>query len=330
MKTVTNFPLFNGCLKEYGNMKTLQECCSECGADGIEVIWDHRPYTEEMPLQGMAIGYHLTFWSCWVDFWMQNERALMKEYQSWDQVREYYHGIDKECIVEAYERDIQHAMDVDASYLVFHVSEVNLEECFTYDFVHSDDEVLDCAIECINRITPFITNGAALLVENQWWPGFTFTKPAVTKRLLDGIEYSNKGIMLDIGHLMNTNTALRTQQDGIRYINQMLDEHGDLSDMVRGLHLHQSLSGEYVEKNNYKLSQKFLESPTYWDKYASCYDHILQVDRHQPWTDPDIAQVVKRISPEWVNHELSAYGRGPHFEALKTQIDALKRGGLDF
>ncbi len=330
MKMVTNFPLFNGCLDEYGSMEGLLECCRECGVDGIEAIWDCAPYTDQLPLPSMAIGHHLVFWSCWVDFWIHDEEALMREYPDWDTVYEYYRGKSKDSIVEEYGRDIERAMQNGAEYLVFHVSEVNLEECFTYSFVHSDDLVIDCALECINRITPYITNGAALLVENQWWPGFTFTRPEITKRLLDGIEYDNKGIMLDIGHLMNANTGLRTEQDGIAYINQMLDEHGELAKMVRGLHLHQSLSGEYVESNGYRFTQKFLDSPTYWEKYASCYDHILHVDLHQPWTDPGIAQVVQRIDPEWVNHELSAYGKGPHSQALKTQIETLRRGGLSW
>ena len=329
MKMVTNFPLFNGCLGEYGSMEGLLECCRESGVDGIEAIWDYAPYTEEPPLPGMAIGHHLMFWPSWVDFWIHDEKALMREYFDWDTVYEFYRGANKDSLIEEYRRDIERAMQSNAEYLVFHVSEAGLEESFTYKFTHDDELVIDCAIECINQITPYITNGAALLVENQWWPGFTFTKPEITKRLLDGIEYPNKGIMLDTGHLLNTNTALRTEQDGIAYINQMLDKHGSLAKMVRGLHLNQSLSGEYVKSNNYKCSQEFLDAPTYWEKYARCYDHILKVDRHQPWTDPSIAQVIERINPEWINHELSAYGKGPHFQALKTQVDTLRRGGLN-
>lgn len=329
MKVVTNFPIYNGCLEEYGTMEELAKDCDEAGIDGIEAIWDWDPYTGQMPLPGMSIGYHLTFWSCWIDFWIHDEEALLREFGTWDMVHEYYHGDTRQSIIDTYIRDVGYAMQVDPEYLVFHVSEVNIEEDFTYDFVHTDEQVVDCAIELANTITPYITNGAAFLVENQWWPGFTFTRPEITKRLLDGIDYDNKGIVLDIGHLMNTNTRLRTQADGVRYVNDMLDDEGELSDQIRALHLHQSLSGEYVENNAYRFSQEFLDAESFWDRYSISYRHVLQIDRHQPWTDPSIVQVIDRISPDWINNELSAYGRRPHQEALKTQMDTLRRGGFE-
>ena len=35
--------------------------------------------------------------------------------------------------------------------------------------------------------------------------------------------------MLDMGHLLHTNTALRTQEEGVVYINSLLDMHGAVS-----------------------------------------------------------------------------------------------------
>ncbi len=48
--------------------------------------------------------------------------------------------------------------------------------------------------------------------------GFTFTEPELTRRLLDGIRAERKGIMLDIGHLMNCDTSLRTLEEGADYV----------------------------------------------------------------------------------------------------------------
>ena len=69
-------------------------------------------------------------------------------------------------------------------------------------------------MEVINTILAGRDWPFAFLVENQWWPGFTFTEPEDTARLLDGIRCPKKGIMLDTGHLMNANTALSTQEEG--------------------------------------------------------------------------------------------------------------------
>ena len=44
-------------------------------------------------------------------------------------------------------------------------------------------------------------------------------------------------------------------------------------------------------------------------RFGVSYGHILQIDRHQPWSCPEIASVVRRISPEFLVHELSAESR---------------------
>lgn len=328
MKQVTNFPLFNGCLKDYGGMAgVMRDYCDDIGLDGLEVIWDHRPYTDELPPIDKVVGYHLMFWSNWVDFWKQDEQALVDEFGSLDFLDEYYHGRTREDMVRQYQVDLQRAIDLQAEYVVFHVSEVAMAECFTYDFKYGDEEVIDASIELINEILRDTQFKGAFLMENQWWPGLTFTRPEMTRRLLDGVEYADKGIMLDTGHLMSTNTKLRTQQQAADYVCEMYDDHGDLGEYVRALHLHKSLSGEYVEGWGYRIPDDYTGS--YWDKYSRTYKHILQIDRHEPWDDPAVGRMVRHLDPQWINHELSAWPREPHMAALRTQRDALRAGGVE-
>ena len=321
MKLLTNFALYDGCLDDYGSMAGVADDCRELGLDGIEVIWDHMPYTGELPPKELAVGFHLLFWANWVDFWKGDREAMLREFGDWDTTREYYRGETRAEMVSNYRVDLQRAIDLEADYVVFHVSDVSIEECFTYRFAHDGREVVDCAVELINEILDGIDVPCAFLVENQWWPGFTFTDPALTRRLLDGIAHDDKGIMLDVGHLLHTNTKLRTQAQAAAYVREMYEAHGDCASWVRGLHLHQSLSGEYVESQGYRIPDDLVGS--YWDKFSRCYAHVLQIDRHQPWTDPAIAEVVSLIGPEWVNNELSAWPRKPHFEAVRTQLGAL-------
>ena len=321
VKQLTNFPLYNGCSKEYGGMAgVVADYCGELGLDGLEVIWDHAPYTEELPPEEAVVGHHLLFWSNWVDYWRGDEEALMSEFGDKELIRDYYHGETREDMVNLYKTDLQRAIDLKAEYVVFHVSEVSLRECFTYDFKFTDEEVVDASVELANAILADTDFKGAFLVENQWWPGLTFTRPEVTRRLLDGIDYESKGIMLDIGHLMSTNTSLRTQKEAADYVTRMFDAHGDLGEYVRGLHLHKSLSGEYVESRGYVVPDDLTGS--YWDQFSRTYDHILQIDRHEPWDDPVVGSLVRYLNPEWVNHELSAWPRGPHMQALRTQLEA--------
>lgn len=77
--------------------------------------------------------------------------------------------------------------------MVFHVSDVSIEEGYTYHWLHTNQEVIDAAVEVINLILGTETWPFEFLVENQWWPGFTFTEPEETVRLLEGIRLQGKG-----------------------------------------------------------------------------------------------------------------------------------------
>ena len=63
-----------------------------------------------------------------------------------------------------------------------------------------------------------------------------------TGTLLEQVKYPRKGIMLDIGHLLHTNTALRTEEDAVKYLREVLGRYEDLS-IILGVHYHQTLEG---------------------------------------------------------------------------------------
>ena len=223
MDTLMSLPMTASVLTEYGD---LEEACRSCGCDGLEVVWGG----EELPCtvpQALHVGYHLTFYPDWLDFWRGDRAALTEKFGSEEVWRSFYGGPEgRETLLRLYREDLDRAVTWGARYVVFHVSDVSVEEGFTYHWRHTHEEVIDAAAEVINlllgdRAWPF-----DFLVENQWWPGFTFTEPELTRRLLDGIRAERKGIMLDIGHLMNCDTSLRTLEEGADYVHRMLDRHG--------------------------------------------------------------------------------------------------------
>ena len=321
MKLLTNFAVYDGCLDEYGSADALDRDCAELGLDGIEVVWGDEDAVVQIPHKDLVVGYHLLFFSTWVDFWLGNEGPLLDEFGTWDAVRHCYEAETRDELVARFRRDLHRAIGFGAEYVVFHVSDVRMHECFTYEFSHTDCQVCDCACDLVNQIFDGVDTDLALLVENQWWPGFTFCDPAMTRRLLDGIAYDNVGIMLDTGHLMSTNTKLRTQKQALEYIRDCYDAHGDVASKVRGLHLHQSLSGEHVERTRGFVPPDF--TGTYEQRFASSYGHVLKIDRHEPWSDPAVADLVRHIGPEWVTNELSAGSRAERNERLRIQLAAL-------
>ena len=222
---------------------------------------------------------------------------------------------------ELFKRDFEISQDLHAKYLVFHVSDVSLEEGYTYRWEHTDQYVMDAALEVINEILRGRDASFDFLVENQWWPGFTFTDPKKTEYLLSRIDYPRVGIMLDTGHLMNTERKLKTQRQGVEYILSMIEKHGELSRYIRGLHFHQSLSGRYCRKAIGQVPPDFPED--YYEAFSVSYAHILRIDRHSPWTDPECVRILDRVRPAYLTHELSAKKHLSQLAALKRQLRSI-------
>ena len=242
---------------------------------------------------------------------------------SWEEVEKIYRGRRPEDLMAQFREDLALAQRLKAPYLVFHVSDVSLEEGYTYRWLHSDREVLDAAIDFANQLLKGVEPTFDFLVENQWWPGFTFTEPEKTEYLLERIDYPRVGIMLDTGHLMSTNQRIRGQKQGIAYILEMIEKHGSLAERIQGLHFHQSLSGAYCRKNVGEVPPDFPEE--YFAAFAVSYGHIQQIDRHRPWTEPRCAAIIHRAAPKYLTHELSSGYPGGQLGAVKRQLTTLRR-----
>ena len=213
MKQMMSLPLYSGSFAEYQGWEDLRAELSRLGCDGLEGVWGGEDFPPDLPAE-LVVGYHLTFYPDWLDFYRDDRPALIRKFGSLDTARRFYGGLGPETLLEQYRQDLDRAAALGAEYVVFHVSDVSLEEGYTYQWLHSSAEVIDGAVEVINTILAGRDWPFAFLVENQWWPGFTFTEPEDTARLLDGIRCPKKGIMLDTGHLMNANTALSTPGGG--------------------------------------------------------------------------------------------------------------------
>lgn len=298
-----SLPLHSDSLKEYKGWDDLRQELDALGCDGVEGIWGGEALPQDVPA-GLVQGYHLIFYPDWVDLWNENKPALEEKFGSLEQAAAVYGGIGPETLFRQYWEDLERAAALGARYVVCHVSNVSMEECFTYRFRYDNTEVIKTALELINALLTKRDWPFEFLVENQWWPGFTFTEPKETAYLLDGIAGSRKGIMLDVGHLMNTCTDLKTQAEGAAYVSKMLAAHGSLVSMVRGVHLHQSLSGAYVRTHAGSLPQEW--SFDFEERFAACYAHVLHIDQHQPWTDPAIVPILEQIDPAYLTHELTS------------------------
>ena len=320
MRELVSFPVYAESLAEYAGMDELVQSVRTLGCDGIEAIWGGDDTWKMLP-PGFASGYHLIFYPDWLDFWRGDEKALVQKFGSREAYTSFYGGADRQTLVEQYRADLARAAALHVRYAVYHVSDVSIEEGYTYRWLHSDESVIDAAAELINEAVGEREPPFPILVENQWWPGFRFTDPRLTQRLLSALRFENKGILLDTGHLMNTNTALRSQREGANYLLKMLEAHGSLSKSIKAVHLHQSLSGEYVRAHTGMLPEVL--APDYITRFGDSYGHILQIDRHMAWTDPCVRELVERIAPDFLTHELSSRTRASREKDVTIQRAAL-------
>ena len=316
-----NFPMSGYCVRACGGWEALEKQVKALGLDGLELIADPDDLDDAVP-PALAAGYHLTFYPDWVDFWRQDEKALLAKFRSWEEVEKVYRGRRPEDLMAQFRTDLALARRLKAPYLVFHVSDVSLEEGYTYRWFHTDMEVLDAAIDFANELLRGMEPTFDFLVENQWWPGFTFTEPEKTEYLLRGIDYPRVGVMLDTGHLMNTNWRIRSQKEGVNYILEMIDRHGSLAERIRGIHFHQSLSGAYCRKNTGSVPADF--PAEYFAAFAVSYGHIQRIDRHRPWTEPGCTAIIDRARPKYLTHELSSSYPGGQLAAVKRQLGTLR------
>lgn len=319
MKQMINTTDYAFDVERYRDEEDAKKFAEKFGCGGFELLpcegGDENFFTERT-----VEGVHLRYLDEWVDLWHGRLDILEKEYDSLANAREIFGGLDRKCILARFEKDLERARRLHVSYVVFHVSDVKVSELFTYTCSHTDEEVIDSAAELINLLLDQKGYEFDFLMENLWWPGLTMTKPEMTERLLKQIHYPQKGIMLDTGHLMHTNLELKSQEEAIDYILEKVGEHGALANYIKGIHLNQSLTGDYVKE---MLTKKTVIPGTYQERAQACYEHIVHIDRHLPFTTPYVKKLVERIRPEYLTHELITYNREEQEQKLTLQCGAL-------
>lgn len=275
------------------------------GCDGLELM--PLPYStaeapevylppEECPLivPGMVTGVHC----CCIGDWF---------------------GRDRKELLCHYRKDLDYAMHAGAEYVVFHVVQVDDEEGFTYQRKHTDREVIDEAAAFINELLDGQDYSFWFLMENLWWPGLTFLEPEDGRVLLQKVNYGKKGFMLDTGHYLHTDLDLKTQEEAVLALHGMLDRQKDLIPYIKGIHLQQSLTGDYVRE---WLQMPHELPPDPAERFCKVYEHIFRIDRHEPFTAWGVKELVERIDPLYVTYEYITRSReelGKYLEAGRLQ-----------
>ncbi|MGL4737785.1 MAG: TIM barrel protein [Cellulosilyticaceae bacterium] len=288
--------------------------------DGIELgLTDDYDITR-IP-QGIVEGVHLKFYPMWLEFWKGDLAQTEALLGSREAVQDYYGGFDREVLVEAYKSQFEKAKAIGAKYMVFHVCHIRMEDSFTWTFDYTDEEVMDATLELVNEV--FQGDGPALLFENLWWPGLTYTKPDLAKAFIERVDYANKGYLVDTSHLILTNPGLGRERECYTYIKKIIDDLGDTAKWIKGVHLNKTLPKNYMRQNHAYTLEKFQKAPNTKMKQNVLRQHIQKLDPHLPFDTPEAQMILDVIKPQFCVYETnpSSVYELAHF--IKRQNQAL-------
>lgn len=317
-----NLAICHQSLDRFQDSEDLRRFYEGCGLTGLEVIraWES---DQGKILPGMIQGVHLFFHIFWLDWWKGNYQRLDEEFDSREQWLEYFGGTDHHSYLNSFRADLEYAEAVGAKYVVFHVSEVMLEECYSYRFRYTDEEVIDASLEVIRALLSEREYSFDFLVENLWWSGFTLNDPALTRRLLDGIPTEQKGILLDTGHFMNTDPSLKTPEDAVALLHAMLDAHEreGLLPWFKGMHLQMSLSGDYYRayRQDPACSPEKISQYPFYERFRVVTEHVKKLDQHGPFLGKGVRELIERIPLEYITFEYNTRTRAEYEAFAKAQ-----------
>lgn len=134
--------------------------------------------------------------------------------------------------IEKIRRNIRAARAEKPEYLVWHVAHCSLDEIWTRRFRYSSHDVLKAVAEVYGAVAEEVPPSVTVLFENIFWPGLYTLEPEEVDYFFSLLPGKNTGIMLDTGHLMNTNPCLVTEEDGARYVKDVVNRLGSMKSLI--------------------------------------------------------------------------------------------------
>lgn len=319
MKHVINTVSENYWLKEYKDRADMDSFINECKCDGVEVIRGGDDDTDIYCPENV-VGVHLYFYPNWLDFWNNDVESLERHFGSREIWENYYRATNREEFLKPYQADMDYAEAMGVEYAVFHINDVSNEEILNYEWEHTNKQVITAAAEIINELTRGRNYHFRLLLENLFTPGMMLLNPSETELMLSLVDYENKGIVMDTGHLMCAPQNITNEEQGIDFVLNTVKKHGELAHYIKALHMHKSTTGDYVAELK---KQTIIPEKDFYDRWAQAYNVILNIDRHQPFTNPRAQEIIDLVQPEFVCHELSAKTRAEKLEKVLIQMKTL-------
>lgn len=306
----------------------LSQYIKDKNLDGVELLIGYNDQSEEIPKE-IVKSIHLPFWVTWLDVWRKGEEAAKYYFPKMpdEYLMHCCGGKNQKEMIAAQKLLWKNATAFNPAHAVLHAAHVELEHSYTRDFTYKSTEVLSAFAALLNETAKEFDDGkppVKLAIENLWWPGLDLLFPAVADDFAAQINFTNWDLLLDTGHLMNTNPALRCEDEAIDFV---LDRISRLSKELQGkinnLHLNLSLSGEYQLKHVMNGLPDGWNKLDHLDKYTIARKHVLQIDQHLPFKTERVKEIIAEVEPEIVVHEFITKNMDEYSEKLEIQRNNL-------
>jgi sugar phosphate isomerase/epimerase len=317
-----NISTHSGDLEVIGhNWENARQLLVDEGFDGYELYPIGEYPWEDIPT-GLIRGLHLRFFPIITPFWRGDYQRLLEIFGDKDTIKRFYGGTTPDALIEGYRRQLKLASQLGCSYVVFHLAQCEFEYMYDWNFPWNWQDTVNLCAELLHetfRDTPF--NGE-LLLENLWWPGsFRALNTEEIAYSMERICLPRTGIMLDTGHILNTCQKITTEREGIRYLLDTVRSLGEMGNAIRGVHLTRSLSADYVIKS--QSTMPAATSGSLWEYYHRAIKHVRQIDQHDAFEEPAMADLFDIINPDHVTYEFTYASRQEWLDKICRQRHAM-------
>lgn len=290
--------------------------------DGIELGLTVDYDISKIP-ENLVEGVHLTFYPMWLDFWYGRREKLNELFESEKEIIKYYGGLDPQVMVESYKNQYKRAKALGAKYMVFHVSHALPEDSFSWNFDYTDEDVMKAALELINAAFEPDEDGPVLLFENLWWPGLNYLDPKLTKWFIEQVNYTRKGFVVDVSHLILTNPKIGREEEAYTYIKEVMEQLGETTSYIKGVHLNKTLPKFYMQRDHSYELERYKTARDKATRNQILKNHINKLDGHAPFDHVAARKIIDCINPEFCVYETAPNSRYELAYFIKKQNIAL-------
>ena len=286
------------------NWQTAKDFATRNGFDGYELYPVGTYDCTTIPSEIIA-SIHLRFFVILEPMWRSNHDRLIEIFGDEETIEHFYGGPNKQVIIDAYRKQLALAQQLGCGYVVFHVSQSELEYIYNWQFPWTWQETVELSAEIVNEFTRDTPYKGEILFENLWWPGgLRLDSPDEVTYLLERVKYPRCGLVLDTGHVLNKNQNIRSEPQGIDYLIETVRGLGELRNLIKAVHLTRSLSADYVVQSR-RQPNPLEGTKNFWDRFILAHKHVIQIDQHDAFEDPGIARLFDWISPKYVVFEFT-------------------------